>query len=189
MRINLRNMSFSSSPVSKLDKAALIPEVSHALLAWAKAQAGSKKGVLIGGLALSFYVKPRETTDVDVLFLSKNDIPETRPGFKRTRAGAFQENKTHVEVEVVHPAAIHLPSAIAAMVFDTAVEHDGMLVASVEGLIALKLFGADTLKREFKDLADVVALLENYPNANMYSWNLPEKLEARLEDARRRATS
>ena len=147
--VGLRNMAYASGPVSQLSQAALVPEVAHALLQWAKVRlSGSQApGVLIGGLALSFYTKPRETTDVDILFLSDEDIPTDIPGFKRVRKGALQENKTHVEIETCSASNINLPQSVVRKVFDTSHDHGGLRVASLEAMIVLKLWGSDTLRR------------------------------------------
>lgn len=190
----MRNMSAYASSVSQLKDAALVPEVSHALVSWVKATAQaagvSKPGVLIGGLALSFYAPPRYTQDVDVLFLSEQDLPDDVPGFVRHRKSAYQEKKTQVEVELTTPASIGIPRPLAVKVFETAKDHSGLKVASREALIALKLFGAsNSPKREFKDLADVVSLLEHNPDLPMNEWLsfLSKRQVEMLNDARNRA--
>lgn len=190
MKISLRNMEFSTSAVKSVDNAALVPEVSHALKAWVKQSKGSiAPGILIGGLALSFYVRPRETTDVDMLFLTSGAVPEQVPGFKKHRANAFQEHDTHVEIEICTPASIKLPLDLVQKVYKTSVVHDGLRVASLEALIALKLYGADTKRRELGDLADVVRLLEAHPHVDMVGWPLKPWHVVKLEDAKERARS
>ena len=84
-----------------LFESVMMPEVVMALQDWIR---GGAHGVLIGGAALSYHVRPRFTQDLDVLFLQASDIPAQISGFKRTRPSAFQHNKTHVEVEVVSTA-------------------------------------------------------------------------------------
>jgi hypothetical protein len=130
----------------------LVPEVAKAIHDW-KRSAG-KIGVLIGGLALSFYVKPRHTTDGDFLFLAADDIPSQVPGFKRTRPGAFLHKETHVEIEVLVPQAINMTKELAQKIADTAVEKDGYKIASREGLVAAKL-----QRFKLQDRADINALL------------------------------
>jgi hypothetical protein len=149
--------------VSDIGHVALVPEVQHALAKWieSKIDAPATHGVLIGGLAMSFYTRPRATTDVDLLFLSNSDIPGEVAGFKRYRNGAFQEYKTQVDIEVTTPESfVTLPQSLAQEVINTAVFHGGIKVASLCGMIALKLCGAMTPKRKLKDLADVAALVE-----------------------------
>ena len=191
MEIHLRRMSVYSSAVSDVKYAAMVPEVSHALMAWIKAKLpANESGVLIGGLAMSFYARPRETTDVDLLFLRKSDIPEQVAGFKRYRPGAFRENTTHVDIEVTTPDSFDLPQAVVDKVFDTAILHDGIRVASREAMVVLKLYGADTPRREFKDLADIVAILEVQP-VNLSAWTSllkPHHL-SKFADAKVRAVS
>jgi hypothetical protein len=180
----LRDMRFARAAVDNIEQAALLPEVGAALLAWVAAETPENvaHGVLIGAVALSFYVKPRYTEDVDILFLHKSDIPTTIPGFKAHRKGAFQENKTHVEIEVVTGNSFSppVPQAIVSKVFATAVMHGKIRVASAEGLVALKLYGAGNPERHFKDLGDVTSiLLEHNPKLDMIGWNLGEEEIAR----------
>ena len=113
------------------------PEVQYTLNDWKDLEVD--KCVLIGGIALSYYVKPRTTEDIDLLFLSEDDIPEPLVGFKRTRKGAFQHNKYQVEVVVVTPSFINMRMDMAQKIFNTSVISDGMRVASPSGLIASKL--------------------------------------------------
>lgn len=128
-----------------------VPEVTAALKDWISSNSG---GVLIGGLAMSYYGKPRMTMDIDVLFLSPSDIPPNVGGFKRTRAGAFQHNDTHVEVEVVSADSINIPEELVRQVFKTAILVDGFLVASPSGIVALKL---QRLKNN--DIGDIVQMI------------------------------
>ena len=147
-----------------IETVGLVPEVQHALTLWG----GGKNCVLIGGLALSFYTKPRYTQDVDVLFLHDTDIPKEKVGFKRTRPHSFLELETHVEVETLSSSYLSLPSGLAAKVFSTAISHGEWLVASREALIALKLQRASR-----QDLADIEKIL--LPEMTMLGWFLTEK--------------
>lgn len=188
MKIKLRDMEFCRASVRNIKHVAMVPEVQQALMSWIlhKATISEAPGVLIGGLAMSFYTKPRYTEDVDLLFLHQRDIPDSVVGFKKHRPGAFEERVTHVEIEVNTPESFHLPTHIAKKVFDTAVKHGDLLVASREGMVALKLCAAGTPKREYKDMADVVSLLES-TDVDMSDWLLTDSQQARLYDARQRA--
>lgn len=112
----------------------VVPEVQVALQDWAKA---STSGVLIGGLALSYWGLPRYTTDVDYLFALASDIPTTISGFKRVRSHSFQHNATHVEV--LDAAYLKMDPALATKIIQDAVLTDGIRVASPSGLVASKL--------------------------------------------------
>jgi len=182
-------MAYASGPVSQLSQAALVPEVAHALLQWANLRLNGSHapGVPIGGLALSFDTKPLETTDMDILFLSDEDIPTDTPGFKRVRKGALQESKTHVEIETCSASSINLPECVVRKVFDTAHEHGGLRVASREAMIVLKLWGADTLRREYGDLNDVVSLRTVSPAVDVTDWNLSVTQKAKLTECLRRS--
>lgn len=130
----------------------MMPEVAAALRDWCRADPG---GVLIGGLGLSYHVRPRMTQDIDFLFLNDGAIPEQVPGFKRTRSHAYQHNRTHVEIELVTPELVGVPQQIVDRVVETAIISDGIKVASASGLVALKLF-----RQSMQDQADIVALIK-----------------------------
>ncbi len=153
----------------------LIPEVAQAFKDWSKAVA--ERGVLIGGLALSYYVKPRSTTDGDFLFLSAEDIPDEVPGFKRTRKGAFLHKRTHVEIEVLQPSAIGMTPELASEITATAQEQAGVKIASRAGLIASKLN-----RFSLQDRADIDALLKLGP-VDMTKFTLTSAQSKALEQA------
>lgn len=161
-----------------LFESVVVPEVLAALTDWRNATSGA--GVLIGGLAVSYYAKSRQTMDVDIMFLNPADIPEQVAGFKRTRPGAFQHNRTHVEIEVLSPATINLPQHIANKVAETAVDTDGVQVASPSAIVALKLH---RMKRY--DDGDIAAMIET-GNVDLTDWELtPEQLNTFAEIVKR----
>lgn len=132
----------------------LYPEVAAALEQLRK-NGWPPTGLLIGGIALSFHVRPRATQDIDLLFLTPDAIPDAMEGFRRHRSNAFEHLPTgvEVEVEVVSPATINIDMALARAVFDTAVMTNGIRVASPSGLVALKLQRLHAI-----DEADIVQL-------------------------------
>jgi len=158
----------------------LVPEVAEALEEWINNSRSN--GVLIGGLALSFYVKPRTTQDIDILFLTPGDIPTKVLGFKRTRKGAFQHNKTHAEIEVVVPATINISEQLAQKIFATAIEHDGIKIASPAGIVATKL-GRSIIRDE----ADIVDLIKTKRVTDLNSFNLSTKLMSKFAKLEQRA--
>jgi hypothetical protein len=190
MILKLRNMRFATAIVHDLSHVALVPEVQHTLIQWIKAKVGPvAPGILIGGLAMSFYAKPRTTQDIDLLFLSEALIPLKMTGFRRNRKGAFENRDTNVVVEVITPESINLPSAVAQKVYQTARNHSNLKVASLEAMIVLKLFGADSKKRELQDLGDIVRMLESNPEVYLQDWPLSNVHRDRYEDAKERANS
>lgn len=169
---DLFKTNFSNDGSRSLFESILIPEVEKAFKDW-KRNAGTNF-VLIGGIALSFYVKPRTTTDVDILYFSKNEVPEKVLGFKRHRQGAFQHNSTHVEIEVLTPDMINMPVEVAKQILKTAQDVDGIKIASREGLIISKL------KRfKLQDQADIEALLELGPT-DFSSFSIPTEWQDKL---------
>jgi len=168
---NLGKMNHVNDGTRSLFESILPVEVIDALHDWI--ENNDTKCVLIGGLALSYYIKPRYTSDVDVLFLSKNDIPNEVYKFKHHRPSAYQHNKTHVEVEAVTPELINTTIDTIQAVFDTAKDVDGIKVASPSALIALKL---GRFSRQ--DQADIEGLTQfvGYNNVDLEPFKLSQEL-------------
>lgn len=167
-----------------LSEAARLPEVEHTLMKWIKTVAKEDTGVLIGGVAASLYMQPRYTEDVDLLFLDDSYLLLNVPvGFKKIRPHALQESKTHVEIELTTPKVFsNLSVDVAKKVIATAVTIQGMKVASLEGVIALKL-GA---KRE-RDKADIVDILKESNSPNFSGWPLTKDHKDLLSDLQQKA--
>lgn len=165
--------------MNKLLNAALAPEVNKALQHWGQIEDAYKEGVLIGGIAVSMYSRARSTEDIDILYREESDVPDNLTGFRKFRAHSFRHNQTHVEVETLTPDFLRIPKSIVNQVFDTAVQVGTLRVASVEGIIALKL-----VSTRHKDLSDVITLLQHNPNIDMSSWNLDMLMQDKLDRAR-----
>ncbi len=189
MKLSIRNMEFARTSVSSWRNAAFVPEVGHALAKWVKAKTGAvAPGILIGGLAMSFYAKPRYTEDIDLLFLEDHEVPKEVEGFKKHRLSAFEDREDNVEVELVTATSIGIPQVVARKVIETAVEYDGIRVASLEAMVVLKLYGSDNPRRLHHDMADVDRILENHPNVDLSGWLLTPKQKARFVESYHRMT-
>jgi hypothetical protein len=123
--------------------------------------------VLIGGLAVSFYLKPRMTQYVDVLLQSDADIPRFIEHFKRTRKHTFQHNTTHTEMECVTPEFVGFPPDVVRQIIATARVVDGIKVASPSGLVASKLFRLSPY-----DVGDIIGLI-NFEPIDLSGFGLP----------------
>lgn len=151
----------------------IIPnEVILALKDWSN-NYNSDNYVLIGGYALSYYTKPRYTEDIDLIFISYDEIPKMVFGFRRNRAHAFEHIKTGVEVELLTPNHINKNESFFRTIFNVSIESDGMRVASPESLIALKL---GRFSNDDKD--DIIKLykycIENKIDIDLSKYNLSE---------------
>jgi hypothetical protein len=165
---NLFNSNFNNSSYSRsLLESILVPEVGKAFNDWENMTIGLQY-VLIGGVALSYYVKPRTTTDIDVLFMSNVDIPATIKRFKHHRPGAFQHNSTHVEIEVLTPDSINMPHTLANEIYHNAKIVNNVRVASIAGLIISKLG-----RFKLQDQADIEELLLLDKNPDMTVYTIP----------------
>lgn len=148
----VKHWSTGNSGSRLLVESIMVPEVELALRDWIIADTG---GILIGGCALSYYAKPRFTTGIDVMYLTNAAIPTAVAGFRRTRPHAFKHIKTHVKIELVTPDSINVSSKLMHQVVLHAETHHGVKMASLAGLIALKL---QRLKKY--DVGDIAALIE-----------------------------
>jgi hypothetical protein len=150
-----------------LFESVMMPEIVTALRDWSQARAG---GVLIGALALSYYARPRMTQDIDFLFLHDGDVPVSVPEFTRTGDRAFEHEGTKVKIDVITRKFAHVPPEIIQQVIDTAVESDGIKIASASGLVALKLH-----RLSMQDKADIIALIKT-GKVNVDGFALPPEM-------------
>ena len=132
--------------------------------------------VLIGGVALSYYIKPRFTQDVDILILNESDMPNIILNFENCKNNTFKHNKTLCIVDFFLSETINIEKHIVKAVFDTARFVDGIKVASPSGLVALKL-------RRFnpRDRADIYELYK-YETIDLLPFHLSNELMKKFID-------
>lgn len=162
---NLTEMQQANSGMRTLLNSILVPEVREAVEDWLKNE--GIDAVLIGGVAFSFYAKPRYTEDFDLLFLSDSDVPTEVRKFRAHRKGAFEHKPTGVEVEVISPESINISPELARAVYDSAYMSDGIRVASPSGIVAMKLG-----RFNLRDQADIVELADSQ-NIDLSGFPIP----------------
>jgi len=135
-----------------LFESTLAPEVVSALSDWIKNSKNS--GVLIGGMALSYHAIPRYTSDIDVIYLSENDVPKMVQGFKKTRSHAFTHVQTGVEIKILTPEFLKIPRELVQAIVKTSASSNGLQIASKSGLITLKLYRKS--RRDQADISDLI---------------------------------
>lgn len=145
----------------------VVPEVRLAFNDWVKNC--DSRVMLIGGLAMSYYARPRATMDIDFMVLS-GDVPDQVKWFKKTRPHGFLHLETHVEVEVLTASFLKLSPAIFNRVVQTSQLVDGVRIPSIEGLIVLKL-----QRFSLQDQADIAALLAAKATPDLGPWNLSKE--------------
>lgn len=150
---NLSKMTGANDGTRTLTESIMAPEVIKAI---DDLRNKIGNGVLIGGVAYSYYCKPRYTQDIDVLFSDENNIPDTINSFKRNRGHAFIHLNTHVEVEVLTPEHVGMDSNTVNTIIRTAIEVDGIKIASRSGLVASKLGRAS-----YQDKHDIINLIQS----------------------------
>lgn len=160
----LRNLGYAREPLLgnyTVIEASMMSEVAEALSDWPD----KEHCVLIGGLAVSFYCKPRATQDVDFLCLVKPSILSDK--FKLIRPHAYLHKTTHVEIETLTSTFLSIPTVLAQKVFDTArLDTEGFRVASPEALVVLKTF-----RWNYQDMHDIESLFKVL-DGNLKSWPL-----------------
>jgi hypothetical protein len=159
-----------------------VPEIKVALTAFARALAGfNVPWVLIGGVSLGAYTRPRTTLDADVALLSDASIEDMVSfltlSFRRNRAHAFTHKATGVEIELVTPGLIEKSPELIAKILATA-ENDSLggspiKVASLEGMIASKLARATR-----QDQADIESLVRAQGAPSLAGWPLNSRERA-----------
>jgi hypothetical protein len=160
-----------------LENAILVPEVDLAFKEWIAQTRDSSSWMLIGGIVVGYYSRPRTTTDVDVLFGSDEAIPNHVTGFKRTRTHAFTHNKTHVEIEVLSPVSINIPVSLYNEVLASSVINNGVRIPTPSGLVALKI-----QRGSLQDLADIEAIV-NSNEIDVSGFTLPVEKISKAEAA------
>jgi hypothetical protein len=129
-----------------------MPGVVAALGEWKKAQVDV---VLIGSLAVSYYVRPRTESRIEILLPNGRANPLQVAGFTRTQPHVFRHNHTQTEVEISSGNSIGVPVEIVEQVVHNAQTSNGIKVTSPAGLVAMKLF-----RLSLQDQADIVALIK-----------------------------
>lgn len=153
-------------------------EVKNALKDFvAKMPSGS--WAIFGGIALSAFVKPRYTEDIDVLLLTDIDEKVLEPIFRKHRTGAFEHKDSGVEIETVTPEAINQNRELAIEAIKNAkieiINNKVVRIVTPKYLVALKLKRAlGTGRASTQDRADIQALLEKY-KIDITDLKLPEE--------------
>lgn len=166
----IRKTNIKNDGSRLINESILVREVELAFNDWVK-NAVDAEYTIIGGIALSYYTRPRTTTDVDTLFIDKSTIPQSINKFRRSRAGAFQHNQTHVEIEVLTPQYVNMDPQLAKAIIDNSNTINGVRVASPAGLVASKL-----IRFKLQDQADIESLLDYDSNIDLSIYPLDTTL-------------
>lgn len=121
------------------------------------------KPILVGGMAIAYWARGRMTYDADFLFLSEYRLAKARlligasSKFKVLQGHYIEHKSSGVTLDLLTPEFINLPVEYLNYIYRTTKVDSGVRIASVEGLILMKL----SSNRGYKDLADIELLLEN----------------------------
>ena len=152
-------------------------EIERSLRDWIK-NTDSDSYVLIGGLIVGYYTRPRMTDDIDALFMKESDIPTHVAGFIRHRKHAFEHKKYGVEIETLTPEFINQNNDLVKKIFETSIIRDGARIASPAGLIALKI-----KRHNFQDIADIDSILSVHDHVvDIQDWPIDQHDLAYVEE-------
>lgn len=121
------------------------------------------KPILVGGMAIAYWARSRMTYDADFLFLSEYRLSKARllidasSKFKVLQGHYIEHKPSGVTLDLLTPEFINLPAEYLNYIYRTTKVDSGVRIASIEGLILMKL----SSNRGHKDLADIELLLEN----------------------------
>lgn len=164
----------------------VVPEIEKALKDW-KNNTNSKY-VIIGGIAVSFWTRPRTTMDIDILFKNDAAIPKSVELFKRHRKHSFESKKYGVEIEILSPEFLKIPNGIWESLWDTSRIKEGFRIASPSGLVALKAFRIHANKTNIsknekasQDIADIISLNSRH-DIDLSQFPLPKEVIKTVEE-------
>lgn len=152
----LTKRKFRNNGFRSISESMLHPDVLKTFEKWKQNYNGHENCIIVGGLSVDMYIQRRPTEDIDILFLSNNDIPDRIIGFKRMLSKhMFEDTQTGVVVEFVTPERVNGNYKTFKEVFDAAIESEGIKIASPISIIALKLS-----RYSESDRADIIGLIE-----------------------------
>lgn len=170
---NRRKSKWINSGFRSLFESVIPNEVIQALRDW-KDNYKENNYIMIGGLAMSYYDRPRYTEDIDLIFLSYEDIPDSVYKFRKSRKHGFEHLKTGVEIETLQPETINKDRKFFDTIFNDSIESDGIRIASPVSLIALKL--GRFIERDKNDIINLYRYcIENNIEIDLSKYNLSEK--------------
>jgi hypothetical protein len=154
--------------------------LQRALREFAKLVGDEVPWALIGGLAIGYHVEPRGTDDIDILLPDEDSVEAivrlTAGKFKRNRSHAITHTATGVEVEMLTATFLKLDPSLVRSVLASSVVANGVRLADVNGLIALKL-----TRWALQDRADIEKLVKMHGHPNLAGFGLSPELVARFE--------
>ena len=85
---NPEKMKWKNDGFRSLLESVIHPDVLLTFIQW-KENYNTDNCVLIGGLATQYYIKPRPTEDIDLIFMTYEDIPDYVYKFKKSLSGSI----------------------------------------------------------------------------------------------------
>lgn len=172
-------------PAEDMDEAIISLSVARALQRWSVAT-GNDGSVFIGEIALAFYARPRFVDHLDFLYFVAAAVPKSVSGFRQLSANEFADICTKSVVNAMSFDCSWLTPGLVVKVHHTAVSKAEMSIASLHGMIALKLYKglADRLggRRDQQDVIDMIRWKPDLKPQEMDWWELDEPYRATLLD-------
>ena len=172
---------------TSLEEAVFDHDVRRTLADWATATGTmSRRPVLIGAMAVNFYIRPRFVSEIVMLAPLGFDVGLI-DGFEQSAHGLVRHRNTGIALELVYSDAGLLPQSLFDQMIASCIIKDGITVASREALITWFLHKQARDRIPFESLAFVQALLEHDPAIDLSQWAIGPEFERALEECRWRA--
>lgn len=140
--------------------------------------AGDVGWVLIGGLAMSVYSRPRFTQDIDLLVASEADVQQlaknTASAFSHPRPHALEHRATGVEIELLTAGFLQQPPELVAQAIASA-EHQNLGQSTVPVVSPRYLAALKLQRASFMDMADIERLSRDHGPFDLSDLPLSDK--------------
>ena len=154
--MKLRNISKMNQPNDgkrALFESILSHEVIDTLTDWNINYLGEY--ILMGDLALSYYIKPRFSNEIEILLIDNSVSTIKVDTFEQLNEFLFRHIKTNIIIKLVTNGLLKLPKEIYLKVIETAQISDKIKITSPFGIVALKIESFN-----LQNKADIGALLQ-----------------------------
>ena len=155
-KMKLRNISKMNHPNDgnrSLFESILSHEVIETLTDWNTNFQGEY--ILMGDLALSYYIKPRFSDEIEILLIEESKSSQIIDGFEQINEYLFRHIKTSITLKLVTNKLLKLPEEIYLKVIETVQLSDKIKIASPFGIVIFKIESFN-----LQDKADIGSLLK-----------------------------
>lgn len=180
MTLYERNKLMLEAKQKPVDIAIVDPSVRKSFKEFLKLN--KEEFAICGGVAVSVYLKPRTTMDVDILIHGDFEkvLEQIKSRFNKLTSFSVEDKNTGVEIEMLTGRVINTNQSLIDDAIKNANEIDfegtSVKVISPKYLIALKLGRAikNIPGKSSQDVSDIEGLVSNYGKLDLIDLGLPK---------------